>query len=228
MASSSARRDGETRPYGGRLPAERRKVRRERLMDAALELFGTDGYAKTQIERLCTRAGVATRHFYEEFASREALLRLTYDRVIEHTKRRVQGALEDAGDDPRRRAFVSIDAFLHAYLDDPRRGRIACIEIVGVSAELEAHRRDVILGFASMIAAESERSARAGILPMRDFTLASIAIAGAINELAIECLIRRPAPSFENVRDELVALVVATMLGARDAWRELAEVRLSG
>jgi AcrR family transcriptional regulator len=219
MASSSARAEREARRrYAGRAPEERRTARRERLVEAAQDLFGTDGYMKTPIEKLCAHAGVATRHFYEEFDSREALLKFTYDRIIGHTRTAVLKALDDAGEDPRRRVFASIDAFLRAYLDDPRRGRIACIEIVGVSAALETHRRDVIVSFAGIIAAESERAARAGLLPKRNFMLSSIAMAGAVNELAIECLIRKPAPAFEAVRDELVALFIARMEGASPSY----------
>jgi AcrR family transcriptional regulator len=221
MASSSAKSERAVRNYGGRAPDERREARRERLVEAAVDLFGTDGYPKTPIEKLCARAGVATRHFYEVFDSREALLKLAYDRIIEQTKQAVLGALDRAGNHPRRRAFVSIDAFLHAYLDDPRKGRIACIEIVGVSSALETHRREVIWDFARIIAAESERFSRDGFLPKRDFTLTSVAMAGAINEIAIECLVRRPPPSFESARNELVALIVAGMEGAHSAWQHV-------
>ena len=43
----AARRD-----YGGRTATQRRAERRQRLMTAALELFGTEGYPATSIERL--------------------------------------------------------------------------------------------------------------------------------------------------------------------------------
>ena len=46
------------RPYGGRSPEERRADRRRRLLDAALDRFGTTGYASTSITELCSSAGV--------------------------------------------------------------------------------------------------------------------------------------------------------------------------
>ncbi|MGZ6827110.1 MAG: TetR/AcrR family transcriptional regulator, partial [Mycobacteriales bacterium] len=67
------------RVYGGRSEEERRADRRARLVAAGLELFGTEGWAGATIERLCAGAGVATRSFYEEFSSREALLRAVYE-----------------------------------------------------------------------------------------------------------------------------------------------------
>ena len=49
------------RTYGGRSAADRRAERRERLLEAGLALFGTDGYATSSIEKLCTHAGTTGR-----------------------------------------------------------------------------------------------------------------------------------------------------------------------
>jgi AcrR family transcriptional regulator len=70
------------RVYGGRSEPQRRAERRGRLLAAGLELFGTEGWGGTTIERLCTSAGVATRSFYEEFSSREALLLAVFEDVL--------------------------------------------------------------------------------------------------------------------------------------------------
>lgn len=206
------------RPYAGRSPDERRRARHARLLGAGLAVFGKDGYPSATIPALCAHAGVTTRHFYEEFEGREALLRAVYDGVIAGAREAVLGALAAAGGDPRERTRASLDAFLHSYLDDARRGRIACVEVVGVSAALERHRRSVIHEFAAVIALESEESARRGLLPLRDFRLASIAMAGATNELVIEWLTAPAPPSIAELRDELLGLFVAIIAGARSAF----------
>lgn len=234
MGTSRARADetaeqrtlaSDARRYRGRAPEERRRARRGRLIEAAVALFGTEGFTETTIERICARAAVATRHFYEEFESREALLRAAYDQVICDTRQAVLVALEGAGSDPRERTRASLDAFLHSYLDDPRRGRIACIEVVGVSPELERHRRSVIHEFAQVIAYESERSARAGHMPVRDFTLGAIAMAGATNELVIEWFTRPDPPAIDELRDELLGLFIAVLEGSRAAAAHMESLR---
>lgn len=227
MARSSAKADRPPRPYGGLAPDERRRERRERLMQAGLSLFGTQGYAKTSIERLCVEAAVATRHYYEEFATREALFKAVYDRVIEETRSSVLASLEGAGDDPHERIRASVDAFLRAYLDDPRKGRVACVEVVGVSPELESYRREVMRAFARIISSESDRAARSGYQPVRDYSFISIGLAGAVNELAIECLSRKEPPLRDEVRDELTGLCFAAMHGARAAFERIEEQRAS-
>lgn len=80
------------RPWRGKSPQERRDARRRRLLDAALELFGTTGYAATSVTTLCARAGVSPRHFYELYAGREQLLADLYDEIVRETARRVQSA----------------------------------------------------------------------------------------------------------------------------------------
>jgi AcrR family transcriptional regulator len=60
---------------------QRQAQRRTLLLDAALELFGTRGYAKTSIELLCQTAGIGTNSFYDLFASKEAVLIGLYDHL---------------------------------------------------------------------------------------------------------------------------------------------------
>ncbi|HMJ15220.1 MAG TPA: TetR/AcrR family transcriptional regulator, partial [Polyangiaceae bacterium] len=102
------------RPYGGRAPEERKQDRRERLLEAGLDLFGTIGYTQTSIERLCARAGVTTRHFYEEFGSRESLLKAVYDQVIGRTMIAVRAAIANS---PPQDRLLGLEAFLDCYLD---------------------------------------------------------------------------------------------------------------
>lgn len=66
--------EGTGRPYGGRTPDERRAVRRHRITDAALDLYGTVGDRATSVAQLCRAARVAPAKFYEEFSSTDDLV----------------------------------------------------------------------------------------------------------------------------------------------------------
>ena len=81
------------RRYSGRSVEEWKAARRERLLEAALELFGTDGYPATSVERLCALAKVSTRHFYHEFQNKEAVLLAVHAQVIELALRSTGEAL---------------------------------------------------------------------------------------------------------------------------------------
>ncbi len=174
------------RPYAGRLPEERRRDRRRRLLDAGLELFAAEGYARATIEGLCAAAGVTGRHFYEEFGSREELLLAVYDELVEGARTSVAAALAAAPDDPGQRARAGLEALVDYMLSDPRRARVQCVEVVGVSERVEARRREVLRDFARMVTREAERAGLPAAARQEGFTLGALALVAGANELIVE------------------------------------------
>jgi AcrR family transcriptional regulator len=202
--------------YRGQSGAERRAERRDRLMATAIELFGTAGYAATPIDTICAGAGVTARHFYEHFPSREALLRAVYDAIIADTQRAVMRALTSAPG-AEDRVAAGVRAFVHAYLDDPRRGRIAAVEVIGVSEDMERHRRSVIHAFASLIQAQAEFLASEGKIEREwNYELVGIALAGGVNELIADWIFRRDRPRIPEFAEEIELFFLAVVqAGAR-------------
>lgn len=186
-------------------PDERRAERRRRLLDAGLGQFGTSGYARTTIEGLCAGAGVTPRHFYEEFGGREALLVAVFDEIVGWVNEAVSAALAAAPDDPVARVRAGLGAFLHALLDDPRRARVACVEIVGVSREVEAHRRGVLHDFAALVTGEAHRLSQG----RGDFSLAALALVGGTNELVVEWVVGKSRQPIDELADDITRLFVA-------------------
>lgn len=199
------------RKYAGRTPDERRADRRRRLLDTALDLFGSEGYAGVGIERLCATSGVTARHFYEEFGSREGVLRAAYDEIVEQGRVAVLDALAGVGDDADQaaRTRAGIGAFVHHLLDDPRRARLACLEVVGVSPGLEAHRRAVLHLFAAVVEGQAARIGLVEPLGDRPFGLLSLALVGGVNELLIEWLSDPDRLPIDALVDDMVYLFVA-------------------
>ena len=62
-----------TRRYSGQSADERDAARRKRLLAAATDFIGTQGYAATTVERICAEAKVSTRHFYQQFDNKESV-----------------------------------------------------------------------------------------------------------------------------------------------------------
>jgi AcrR family transcriptional regulator len=171
------------RRYGGKSAPERRALRREQLLDAGLELFGTDGYAATTIEGLCARAGLNPRYFYEQFSGRQPLLGAVYERHVNQVLAVVRDALERAGDDPAQRLRAGLVAFVEATLADERGARVNYFEMIGVSPELDALRRRVLSDYAELIVAQAGEPA-VGI----DLRMAAVALVGATDGLIIDWL----------------------------------------
>ncbi len=176
------------RRYGGKTLQERRAERRERLLDAGLELFGTRGFAQTTIEQICSAARLNPRYFYEQFPTREALLAEVYTRHVAAVAREVVAAVQSASPDPLERLGAGLRAFLDGSLADERAARINYFEVVGVSPELERRRRRALGEYADLIAAQMETLASAAPIPVHDRRLAAIAVVGATDGLVIDWL----------------------------------------
>lgn len=201
------------RHYAGLSHEERRAERRRRLLDAALDLFATRGYASTSIESVCRRARVTARNFYDEFPGREALLTTLYDEMAADTLDALEAALADAPDDVIARATAGVSALVHAMLDDPRRARVSCVEAVGVSPALEHHRREWLHRFARVVEVEARRLAGKGLIGDRDPGLASVGLVGGTYEIFVEVLTARRVPA-EDLIEELTRFFIAVASSA--------------
>jgi AcrR family transcriptional regulator len=191
--------------YGGRSELERRSDRRTRLLNAGLELFGTEGWQGATIERLCSAAGVATRSFYEEFASREALLLAVYEQIMEGVLDSLLPAVQSASGPVEDRIRLGLGGYVRHLTEDPRRAKVAHREI-RMAGVLENDRHAMVLRFAEVIAHEAHlESGAAG-------RVLGLALAGAVSEVLVDWIAQaEPRPATEPIVDALVRLYVAAI-----------------
>jgi len=203
------------RRYRGRTPEQLAAERRDRLLKAALALFAERGYTGTPIETLCATARVATRHFYEQFDGREAVLKALFDDIFEHASREISMALADDAEDLDARVGNAIRAAMHYLLEDPRRARVFCLESIGVSREMEAHRRARVRDIAGLVHRYADALQASGMLPERDYTLPSVALIGAVFEMMEEWLTTDTGLDADGLAREAVLIFRAMIIGAR-------------
>jgi AcrR family transcriptional regulator len=200
------------RTYGGRSAADRRAERRERLLEAGLVLFGTEGYATSSIEKLCTHAGVSTRNFYEEFNSREDLLIALHARVNERAYRAVTAAFADHADAAlAERLELAVRTFIHTMAADSRWARVAYVEIIGVSNSVEKHRLAWRARWSDLMVAEANRAVGRGEAAPRDFTLPALSVIATTNELVHHYSSSRGRITLDEVIAEIVRIAVAAV-----------------
>ncbi len=128
------------RSYGGESPEDRASRRRRQLLDAGLEVFGTQGYRQATVRQLCREAKVADRYFYEQFDHAEDLLLAVYEECTGRLEQAVLAAVADldAGAAVEALAESGLDAFLGVVEADPRLARLVWFEVLGVSSRVEA------------------------------------------------------------------------------------------
>ena len=200
------------RVYRKKNPEDRVLERRERLMQAALQLFGTQGYANTTIETLCSEAKVTTRHFYQVFSSREELLLAVYNQITEELQVSLFSAMMAERQGLQEKMQQVIHALVNNYLTDSRRAQIGVLEVVGASAIVEKRRREVIHGIAIHLEQFMNALAAENQLPQRNYHWLAVALVGGINELMAEWLMNQSL-SLEQLTDEIFYLINMFMSG---------------
>lgn len=190
---------------------QRQGERRRLLLGAALELFGTRGYARTSIELLCQTAGIGTNSFYELFPNKEAVMIGLYDQLAERFEQAVlHRYLEHRAEaDP---IHPMVSAFVHEAVDDPRVARVAFIESAGISADVEEHRRRVRNTFIDGLQAigsdirqaydsvpDEQVRDRLGPGSRRN----AVAVVGAIVEMTLDWLLDPEPDPIEDLIDDI-------------------------
>ncbi|MGI5468442.1 TetR/AcrR family transcriptional regulator [Streptomyces sp. CA-132043] len=201
-----------TRKYAGRPATERRAERRQRLLDAGLQLFGEGpGYRATSVTALCDEAGLSTRQFYEEFSNLEELLAALHAQVngwAEEAAVTALAATAERGVEDR--ATAAVRAYTQAVTDDPRRARVAFVEVVGVSPAFEQHRMTRRAQWAELIRAELTAAATRGEAAPRDYRLAATVFVAAVNGFLYEWSAGFVEATLDDIVTELVRLLLGT------------------
>jgi AcrR family transcriptional regulator len=187
------------RPYRGVSAIDRRDRRRQRLIDAGLELFGTRGIAAVGIVDVCAEAGLTKRYFYENFASIDKLADAVFEHVIGNLVAAVAPAITaGAGRDPR----PALTVYARTILSDPRVVRLLAVE--SQAGPLRKYRdefptRAVELWFA--FAAADDASP-----PPTELRLKAYAFIGAALQIGIAWLDGQLPLTMDEVIDQLVDL----------------------
>src|ERR1700753_1731741 len=98
-----------------------RRPPRERLLDAASELFYAEGVQSVGIDRVIERAGVAKASLYSTFGSKEQLVVAYLEQRAQNRQRRVNERLE-RHEDPRARIVALFELVCELVAEPNFRG----------------------------------------------------------------------------------------------------------
>jgi len=211
-----------TGTYGGVSAEQRRAERRRRLLDAALDVIGAQGWSATTLRGICERAKVGPRFFYESFADLDALAAALHDEVLEAALRRTIAAIDAAPDDLPARTAAAFRAMISEVIDDPRRARVLWVEAYG--SETLVRRRFAAMRRLARVAMEQSHDLL-DLPPDGDRVLqaVSIMLTGGVTEFVLAWL----DGGMDVSRDELLAISVEFALAMGNAIPAMAG-RLAG
>ena len=118
------------RPYGGVSAAERQAQRRERLIEAAYDVFGRDGYRNTTMRLICAQARLTERYFYEHFANVDEVFLAVHKRTSAEVGAEIIARVMATPDDPVEQTRAGLRAFFEYIKADRRRSQILLLDAV--------------------------------------------------------------------------------------------------
>jgi AcrR family transcriptional regulator len=207
MATTNTR--APLRSYGGVSAGDRVAARREKLLDAALELYGTRGFNATGVKDICRQAGLTDRYFYESFRDAAELFIATYERATSELLTSVGEGVAAVAPQPDRQVRAALETFVRALAEDPRKARVLFAETASAGPEAERHVRASLRRFADLVAATA-RPHLSPTMPDRLLRMGALSLVGAIERVIIEWQDDQLETTIDEIIEYLVQLFLAT------------------
>ena len=166
---------------------ERSRTRRQRVLDAALEIFTQQGYSDTAIDEIARASGTSKGGLYFHFPSKQALFLALLDEASVALLERVEAAMA-AELDPLQRGDAALREVLHAFGGHRVLARLLLIEALGAGKEFRTKLNDLHAAFAALIADCLDDAVAQGQIPPLDTQIAAHAWYGAVNHVVLRWL----------------------------------------
>lgn len=212
------------RTYAGRTTAERVADRRTALIAAAFELIAEDGWPQLRIERICRRARLNKRYFYESFGDLDEVIVAVLDELASSTIAVTLAAMDRPGG-LSDRVHAGISTLVHHVVDDPRRARVLFGE-TSASEAAARHRTNAIQQIVTAATAQGR-----SVHDLKDSSdphidLAAALLIGGTRQAVLEWIDGELHEELEPFIDDLAALWLA--VGENSAARTRSRSRRSG
>jgi AcrR family transcriptional regulator len=200
----------------GRQGAHVVEMQRRRLLLAIGEIVAEDSLEEASVGRICKRAGVSRRTFYDLFDDREACLLAAFEQAIGWLAEGVVPAYEGQAEWSAR-IRAGLIALLELFDSTPGIARLCVAETLRVGAKVSARRRQVLdTAIAAVDDGRSETTQGAALSPVA----AQGVVGGVLSVIHARLLEADGRPLVELV-NPLMGMIVQPYLGAAAAAREL-------
>ncbi|MFZ1153664.1 MAG: TetR family transcriptional regulator [Solirubrobacteraceae bacterium] len=192
------------------------EMQRRRLLLAFAEVLAESGLEDTGVGRVCKRAGVSRRTFYDLFEDREAC----FVAVVDVTTERIsQSALPvyTGNGRWRERVRAALSVLLGFLQEEPVLARVCLIETLKAGPAVAERRRRVLDALAAAVdGGRSESKTGAEPPPLTGQST----VGGAVSVIHAHVLEGHPGPLMDLL-NPLMSMIVHPYLGPAAARREL-------
>ncbi len=192
---------------------------RQRLLDAAEEVFAEKGYHGTGVEDIVRASDSSKGGFYFHFPNKQAIFLALIDALVPRLAAAVDRAIA-AETDPVEQLDAALRTVLETFSRHRRLSKILLIEAVGLGHGFDEKLMQTRGRFASMIQEYLDRAVAAGAIAPQDTETAAWVWFGAINEIVVRWLATNQPQHLEDVLPTLRLLLLRSVgATAREASR---------
>ncbi|RZU38561.1 TetR family transcriptional regulator [Fluviicoccus keumensis] len=204
------------RPYGGIDHEARVSERRERFIAAGIRVIGSAGYRAATVRVLCAEAGLSNRYFYESFDSTEALLMAVYRRLMGDCQAAILTAMQQAPRQVEAITAAGVRVFFE-HARDPLFARATLLEVMGVSAAVDAMYQENIRVFGRMIMGGARAVLVDDDLPEEEADMLGLSLVGALAYAAMHWMQGGYRLSVDQMVSNAVRIIGGTALGIQQS-----------
>lgn len=196
------------RVYKGESHAQRAKERHAKLLDAALEVIGTEGFKAATVRKVCAQAGLTERYYYEAFGNASGMLKQVYEAQVARLTLTLRTAIEAVPGTPRAIAEAALTSMFGAIKKDPRMARVMYIEILGVNDELDSAYQTALSSFEDLVVQYTKPLYPEENVTDLDVKLLASATVGAVTHVARNWVLADFDRSITSMVHTLMNLVI--------------------
>ncbi len=185
---------------------------RERIIQAAIEVFAERGYNGTTVDDIVAAAGSSKGAFYFYFPNKEGLFLAIVEDFATSLASAIAGAVSQASG-AMAKVEAAIEAGARAFGRDRALSKIMLVEAVGLNPAFENKRREIYARFAALIQSYLDRAVAEKDIPAIDTEVMAYAWLGAINEVVVHWLESGRPKELEKVVPDLARFIINGLRG---------------
>ena len=205
------------RQFKGMSLTERKLARREKLIEAGIESYGTHGFFTVTVKDICNEAKLTERYFYESFKKSEDLFQTIFLQLIEKLQQTlVQGVIKGAPE-PKNMIHSGLTALFTLLKDDPHMARIIYVDAMLVQ-EMHNHAtiQETMARFDHML-----QMYVISMMPKIDHTEQEISlVATGLNGYVTQVAVRWVMGGFKQPLEQIVFVCETVFLSLFDRFAE--------
>jgi TetR/AcrR family fatty acid metabolism transcriptional regulator len=185
------------------------KNTKERILDAALNIFSNKGYYGTAVDEIVEEANTSKGSMYFHFPNKEQLFLALVDQFANVLERNVTTAIEQS---PKgmERVQIAVENVLNTFGKYRRPAKILLVQAVGLGSVFEKKRMEVTDRFAELIQTYLDEAIEIDDIEPVDTEVIAHAWMGAIYNVVIKW-VYTGEPTPERIMNELVPMLIKSV-----------------